>query len=582
MKKIFLSEKGILPNTDITAALCELFSKEKNDTEFIFESGDYYFSPQNALKLDYNLSNTEHIPYRTLGILLKDMKNCVINGNGARLWFEGQMQPFTLDCCENLTVRGFSINWRYPLVAEAVVLSHTEMSATLYIDPQMFPHRYSDVWLEFYVGAGEWYPMFTHHQIYDDESRCILQDTGDRFRVLSVSETGAGDGIFRFDLKRKVDIKDGSIVVLRHNARVHSGIFAEKCRELVFEDINIYSCGGIGCLAQFCHDLTYRRINFLPDSSLGRAISSGRDDGIHLTSNSGTLTVTESTFFGLMDDPINVHGCCVMAKELISDSSVRCRYGHDDANNFRYWAEKGDEVVFINKKNMAPVAKARVASYELESPECFVLELDSHIDDKVKALISEDGIAVDNLSHTAEFICTKNRFGNCRARGILVSVPKRVLIEDNYFETSGSAILMAGDSNYWYESGACRNVEIRNNIFTSKCLSAVFQFGEGVISICPTIPEPDISLPYHENVYIHDNIFDTADTTVLYAFSCDSLEFSGNRIFKSPSRKWWNRRDALVSLDTCRNARVVGNDVIGSFELRGLDAKDCVDVESDM
>jgi len=582
MKKIFLSEKGILPNTDITAALCEVFTSKTCDTEFIFESGDYYFSPKNALKLDYDLSNTEHIPYRTLGILLKNMKNCVINGNGARLWFEGQMQPFTLDCCENVTVRNLSINWRYPLVAEAVVLSHTEMSATLYIDPEKFPHRYTDGWLEFYVGADEWYPMFTHHQLYDDESRCIIQDTGDRFRVLSVSESDRGNGIFDFELKRKVDIKDGSIVVLRHNARVHAGIFAEKCRELVFEDINIYSCGGIGCLAQFCHDLTYRRINFLPDESLGRRISCGRDDGIHLTSNSGTVTVTESTFFGLMDDPINVHGCCVTAKELVSGSAIRCRYGHSDANNFKYWAEKGDEVLFINKKNMSPVAKAVVAAYKLESPESFVLELESPMDDKLIALIEADSIAVDNLTHTAEFVCTKNRFGNCRARGILVSVPRRVLIEDNYFESSGSAILMAGDSNYWYESGACRDVEIRNNIFTSKCLSAVYQFGEGVISIYPTIPQPDVDRPFHRNVYIHDNIFDTADTTVLYAFSCENLEFSRNRIFKSPSRKWWTRRESLVSLEMCKNARILKNDIIGRFELGGLDAKDCVDIESDI
>ena len=582
MKKIFLSEKGILPNTDITCALCDLFSSEASDTEFIFDNGDYYFSPTNALKLVYNLSNTEHLPYRTLGILLKNMKNCVIDGRGARLWFEGQMQPFTLDRCENVTVRDFSINWRYPLVAEAVVLSHAERSATLYIDPQKFPHRLSDGWLGFYVGAGEWYPMFTHHQMYDEESRCILQDTGDRFRALSVSEVDGANGIFHFELKRDVAIKDGSIVILRHNSRVHAGIFAEKCRNLTFEDINIHSCGGIGCLSQFCRDLTYRRINFLPDSSLGRAVSCGRDDGIHLTSNSGTVTVTESTFFGLMDDPINVHGCCVMAKELVCPSIIRCRYGHDDANNFKYWAEKGDEVVFINKKTMAPMAKAKVLSYALEAPESFVLELDSAIDQEISELIAVDGVAVDNLTHTAEFVCTKNRFGNCRARGILVSTPKRVLIEDHYFETSGSAILMAGDSNYWYESGACRDVEIRNNVFTSKCLSAVYQFGEGIISIYPTIPEPEVDKPFHQNVYIHNNVFDTADTTVLYAFSCENLEFSKNRILKSPSRKWWTRRDSLVSLESCRNVRVAKNDVIGKFELRGLDAKDCVDVESDM
>lgn len=36
---------------------------------------------------------------------------------------------------------------------------------------------------------------------------------------------------------------------------------------------------------------------------------------------------------------------------------------------------------------------------------------------------------------------------SCRARGILVSTPGKVLIERNYFESSGSAILIAGDAN---------------------------------------------------------------------------------------------------------------------------------------
>jgi hypothetical protein len=33
------------------------------------------------------------------------------------------------------------------------------------------------------------------------------------------------------------------------------------------------------------------------------------------------------------------------------------------------------------------------------------------------------------------------------------------------FNTAGAAILIEGDLNYWFESGANRNVLLRNNIF---------------------------------------------------------------------------------------------------------------------
>ena len=68
MNKVVLSEYGILPNTDITISLYKLFSQFKTDTEFVFEEGDYYFSPKDEMKYDYRISNSDYIPKRALGI----------------------------------------------------------------------------------------------------------------------------------------------------------------------------------------------------------------------------------------------------------------------------------------------------------------------------------------------------------------------------------------------------------------------------------------------------------------------------------------------------------------------------------
>lgn len=51
MQTIRLSDYGIYPDSDITLSLYELFQRYPNDTEFIYEEGDYYFSPKRKCSL---------------------------------------------------------------------------------------------------------------------------------------------------------------------------------------------------------------------------------------------------------------------------------------------------------------------------------------------------------------------------------------------------------------------------------------------------------------------------------------------------------------------------------------------------
>ena len=52
MRTIRLCDHGILPNTDITLALRELFLQYPTDTAFIFEDADYFFTPHPEMRAD--------------------------------------------------------------------------------------------------------------------------------------------------------------------------------------------------------------------------------------------------------------------------------------------------------------------------------------------------------------------------------------------------------------------------------------------------------------------------------------------------------------------------------------------------
>jgi len=580
MNTIRLSDHGILPNNDITAPLYSLMARYKENTEFVFENADYYFSPRDAMRLDYRISNSDVMPYRVLAILMKNMKGCILRGNGARLWLAGQMQVFTLDHCENVTLKDFTVNWKKPLVAEGSVVAKNGLTVDVFVDPQSFPHRFEDGNLHFDTGADEWYPFNKRVIVFEPHSLRARKGVSD---VAFQELVPLGDSVWRMTLKRDADIRVGDLLNMRHNERIHAGIFSEKCSDVTVENVTFYSCGGLGCLSQFCHNVTYRGVHFLADKRLGRRVSSGRDDGMHVTCNSGTVTVTECTFHALMDDPINVHGCCVTSDEVIDEYTLRCKYRHPQACGFLYWAEQGDNVGFISRSGMEAIGSARVDSYTLEDPMTFRLSFDRPLPKEIlEKAAAKDALALDNLTHTAAFVCTNNRFGSCRARGVLISTPKSVKIQNNYFESSGSAILVAGDSNYWFESGECHDVEISNNVFTDACLGSKYQFCDGVISISPVVPSPDVDKPYHKSIRITENVFDTVGVPVLYAFSCAELAFCNNRIFKSPSSPNVTEKQAEIRLCYCRDVSISNNLWIGDFDRPACAIDHCKNVVKDL
>jgi len=142
---------------------------------------------------------------------------------------------------------------------------------------------------------------------------------------------------------------------------------------------------------------------------------------------------------------------------------------------------------------------------------------------------------------------------------LLISTPGKVVIDRNEFESSGSAILIAGDANGWYESGAVTDVTISNNTFKDACLTSMYQFCEGIISIDPIIPKLDSLKAYHRNITIEQNTFQAFDYPVLYALSVDGIRFNRNKITRSHAFEPFHVRKHCLTFEACLNVEVKGN-----------------------
>ena len=151
---------------------------------------------------------------------------------------------------------------------------------------------------------------------------------------------------------------------------------------------------------------------------------------------------------------------------------------------------------------------------------------------------------VENLTWTPTVYFAKNVVRNNRARGALFSSPRHTVCENNLFDhTSGTAILLCGDCNGWYESGSCKDVIIRKNKFIN-ALTSYYQFTNAVVSIYPEIPRLGEQKQYfHSNIVIENNQFITFDEPILYAKSVDGLIFRKNKIKRSKSYApfHWNK-----------------------------------------
>ena len=529
--------------------------KDKPGTVIYFPKGRYDFWPHQCIEKVYYESNTTVNNPRRCAILIEGLSGVTMDCGGSDFVYHDRIQPFTIDRSNDITVKKVSIDWDIPLTSECEVMETAPEYMDIRIDPVESPYVIEKGKLVF-VGEG-WKSQWWGTMEFDRTTRNVAYKTGDwgcmgggwnNYKAKEISP-----GLVRLNYAFKRLPAKGNFLVLRHSERDHAGMFIIDSRNVLVEDLNMYHNAGLGILSQFAENLIFRRVNCVPNPAKNRILS-GHDDGFHYSNCKGNITVDQCRFKALMDDPINVHGTSVRIMEKVDANTLLCKFMHEQSVGM-IWAREGENIGYIENNSMLTVANGMVDKFEALSPELFRLRFKEPVPAGIEA-----GYALENLTWTPNVLITNSRFESCRARGILLSTPGKVVIENNFFESSGSAILIAGDANNWYESGGVKDVLIRKNYFTDQCLTSMYQFCEAVISIYPEIPKPDATKPgFHRNIRIENNQFDLYDYPVLYAKSVDNLSFTGNKLTAANSFPPWHPRKVSISLEYCKGVIIRDN-----------------------
>jgi hypothetical protein len=551
---------GYTPNSHINAvpfvkkalAAC---SNKKNPV-LIFPKGRYDFWPQHCEERMYYESNTDVIPLRRCPILIEGFKNLIVDFMGADLVFHDRMQPITIDSSENITIRNVSIDWDLPLMGQGQIIAVGEN----YIDVKTnteSPYEIENGKI-FFIGEG-WKSELSDIMEFDKESKFIAQGCGDgclgtAFYKYNAKEINKGIIRISYAIGRKPSV--GNYLALRHSARDHAGTFIVNSKNVTVENLNMYQNAGLGILSQYSESLSFKNVHCVPNPAKNRVFA-GHDDGLHFSNCKGQITIDSCRFVGLMDDPINVHGTSVVITKQVNEKKLLCKFIHYQSFGF-VWARQNETIRFIENDAMNTIGTGIVDSFISISPTEFEITFKEMLPVAITA-----GDALENLTWAPGVLIKNNFFGSCRARGVLITTPGKVIIENNIFESSGSAILIAGDANYWYESGAVKDVLISNNTFNETCNTSMFQFCEAIISIYPEIPKADSTKPFHRNIRIVNNRFNPFDYPVLYAKSAEGLVFNDNIIKRSTRFNPMHPRKFMITLEACKKIEVKGNNFIG-------------------
>ena len=577
MKVVNVSDYGLIPDSRENAVpglrrAIEACRDINGQVTLIFPKGTYHFWEDGSDTITYNESNTSDINPKICPVVFRGISNLTLEANGSSFIYHGRMQGLTIEDCDQIAIRNLSMDWEIPFVAQAKILAVEKDWIDIRIDEES-PYEIVNGRIIFF--GENWRSEWWGSMEFDSATRIIPPQTadyplGNDWSAYTATEIEPQIVRLKFNFARKP--RPGNILIMRHSERDHSGIFILQSKGVTLENVNLHTAPGLGILAQYSENVTLRNCNVMPDYTKGR-YQSTHADAFQVSGCRGHILVENCKFEGLMDDPINVHGTNVRIIEVKDSVTLLCRFMHHQSTGM-LWGVTGDTAGFIENKKMVSFGKGVVKTISVVDRDHFEVQFEKAFPVNVEA-----GQALENLTWTPDFTVRNSVFGSSRARGLLVSTPGKVVIENNDFISSGSAILIAGDANYWYESGAVRDVLIRGNRFHASCLTNWYQFTEGVISIMPIIPEPDPQQPFHRNIRILDNHFDRFDYPVLYALSVDGLSFTGNTVIRNYLYQPWHPRKVMLTFEACLNVEVsrntIGNDVLGrNIEAINMDANE--------
>jgi len=575
-----MSDFGINPDTNVNIspllkkAVTKIGKATKGSKKIIlsFSPGRYDFHEKGSFTKNYYISNHDQSNPKKVGLAIENMCNIIIDGQGSNFIFHGTMLPIAIINSKHCSIKNLHIDFENPHIAQIQIKENTPESGTTFQTAYWVKCKINKQKL--FETHGENWKYTPHMAIaFEENTKHLVYRTSDIYCELKDIRK-LGNRTYQAPHWNNPRLIPGTVLVMRTWDRPTPGIFLSESYDSKLENVQVHYSQGMGLLAQMCENITLDKFSVCLRGKNDKRYFTTQADATHFSGCKGKIISKNGLYEGMMDDAINVHGTYLKVVKRLDNHTIIGRYMHPQTWGFK-WGAINDTIQFINANKMDVIkTKHLITSIEprnnkghAKGAHEFVISFVS----KIEPFINDNNnIGIENLSNTPSIYFANNTIRNNRARGSLFSTPRKTIIEMNTFDhTSGSAILLCGDCNGWYETGACREVIIRNNKFINS-LTNLFQFTEAIISIYPEIPDLDNQKSYFHGqeeggVFVENNLFETFDKPIIYAKSLNGLTFIKNTIKTNHDYPAFHSNNKRFFLQHVKNVLIKENTFEGGF-----------------
>ena len=538
MRTIYVKDYGILPGDRrengfyLRNLLEELEGQE--EIELVFSDGEYHFYPDVASETVLFIPNHDEDGLHKAAFHLKGIRKLRFQGNHAHFQFHTELLPFLLQECEDITIQDLAVDYQRPGYSQGVIRECGSRYKIIEVDQERFPCFIRGGRL-YFTGENYCHELVRWMELDKEQEKPVFGLTDRTFNLHDAGEAAVWrelqPGILRVDLNARENpfeeaSKPGDYLILRHHPRNNPGFYLENCRNIRLKGIDIYHATAMGVIAQRTEDICLEQVQ-IRRHPLRHDVFTTEGDGFHFVSCRGQIQIRECLIENQLDDPINIHGIYGRIRKILPDRSFLTELVHEQQKGSQLLKE-GERFRFVDARTMLPVGETKAVQVKRLNRDVILVTAEALPEDL------QEGWVIENLDWIPDVLVENCIMRNNRARGILPTSAGNVRIQNNLFQVPGAGVLIEGDCNGYFESGAVQHIRIEGNTFD--CCAYVPAWGYAPIQISPHAPEYVEGRAYHGLVEVCGNTFRCADDRLLWAKNTEKIIWKNNKTERIESR----------------------------------------------
>ena len=488
------------------------YCRENPHTTLIISPGEYVMRDEAAVQLMNAVMNgkmgnnpqdkifTHYYPY-SRGLDFSGCSDITVEGYGARIICDGWMEPVTIENCENITVKGLTIDYLRKPYSIGTVINEYDGCYDV-----KFDERYP-------VNSCMPSPRIF---IYSKEKARFCGEGWECDK-----KELAADQTIRFFGEKPANIT-GETICVWHSFHFRPAIFINEALNTSLLEVTIHSQPGMGIVGHRSENIYAKRLRIVPEAGEYMSVNT---DATHFTSCKGELCLEDCQFEGHGDDAINVHNYYYT---IMSSKGKECEITVEDADAHAQvldYPDASDTLELVEIATLSPVREYKVTAIErFEAQWKSKIVLDAELPEDISKYYLADITRLPALKFTGCHV------RNHLSRGVLIKT-RNALVEGCSFESCmGTAIHVAAEGG-WHEGVTSANVIIRNNRMM-RCGYGNQGRIMGASGICVNIDAENPDTPdLHKDLLIENNIIEGENAPQgIYISSAENVKIRFNEI----------------------------------------------------